>query len=73
MQPEPGEIEQSGGRVVTAGILTVAPEVLGRPLAEPWRRFAAMLVDICVVGLLSLLSTPLLGLGTGTLEHFLFR
>lgn len=67
MQPATGEIEQPTGRVVTAATLTIAPEVMGRPLAEPRRRFAAMMVDICVVGLLSLLSTPLLGLGTGAL------
>lgn len=67
MQPEIGEIEQPTGRFVTAATLTVAPDVLARPLAEPWRRLAAMAVDVCVVGLLSLLSTPLLGLGTGTL------
>lgn len=67
MQPATGEIKQPTGRVVTADTLAIAPEVIGRPLAEPWRRLAAMMVDICVVGLLSLLSTPLLGLGTGAL------
>ncbi|MCW5547888.1 MAG: RDD family protein [Opitutaceae bacterium] len=60
-----GEADVSSGRVVTPAALSVAPGVVGRPLAEPWRRLAAMAVDIGVVGLLSLLSTPLLGLGTG--------
>lgn len=41
--------------------------MLGRPLAEPWRRLAAMVVDVTVVGLLSLLAKPFLALGTGAL------
>jgi hypothetical protein len=71
----PAEIPKSAsaaGRVVTAEALTVATGVLGRPLAEPWRRFAAMVVDLVTVGLLSLLSGPWLGLGTGTMLIVLF-
>lgn len=45
----------------------MAPTVLGRPLAEPWRRAAAMAVDVTIVGLLSLLAKPFLALGTGAL------
>lgn len=56
-----------GGRKVTAETLTVAPAVLGQPLAEPWRRLAAMLVDLVAVGLLSFLAGPFLALGTGAL------
>lgn len=55
------------GRVVTAETLAVAPEVLGRPLAEPWRRLAGMGLDLLVVGALSLLAKPFLGLATGVL------
>ncbi len=55
------------GRMVAPEALAVAPAVLGRPLAEPWRRFAAMAVDVVVVGLLSLLAKPFLALGTGAL------
>lgn len=55
------------GRVVTAETLTVGPAVLGQPLAEPWRRLAAMVVDLVAVGLLSFLSKPFLGIGTGVL------
>ncbi|MCX6945108.1 MAG: RDD family protein [Opitutales bacterium] len=55
------------GRKVTAETLTVAPAVLGQPLAEPWRRLAAMLVDLAAIGVLSFLSRPFLGLGTGLL------
>lgn len=58
--------------VVTAETLTVAPGVLGRPLAEPWRRLAAMVLDLVVVTGLSLLSRPWLGLGTGALLIVLF-
>ncbi|MDB6168679.1 MAG: hypothetical protein JWM88_1543 [Verrucomicrobia bacterium] len=54
-------------RKVTAETLTVVPEVLGRPLAEPWRRLAAMLADLVIVGLLSFLSRPFLALGTGVM------
>lgn len=54
-------------RVVTAEALTVSAEVIGQPLAEPWRRLLAMAVDVGVVGLLSLLSTAFLGLATGIL------
>jgi uncharacterized RDD family membrane protein YckC len=62
----------SAGRVVTAEALTVAPGVLGRPLAGPGQRFAAMVTDLVAVGLLSLLSGPWLGLGTGVMLIVLF-
>ena len=55
------------GRRVSAEPLTVAPAVLGQPLAEPWRRAAAMAVDLVAVALLSFLSKPILALGTGIL------
>ena len=55
------------GRRVSAETLTVAPAVLGQPLAEPWRRAAAMAVDLVAVALLSFLSKPILALGTGIL------
>jgi uncharacterized RDD family membrane protein YckC len=60
------------GRVVTAETLAVAPSILGLPLAEPWRRAAAIILDLAVVGLLSLLSAPWLGLATGLMLVFLF-
>lgn len=62
----------SGGRAVTAEALGAAPVVLGLPLAEPWRRLAAMIVDLAAVGVLSLLSGPWLGLATGTMLIVLF-
>ncbi|MGH7946831.1 MAG: hypothetical protein ACREF9_17780, partial [Opitutaceae bacterium] len=60
------------GHVITAEALAVAPSVLGHPLASPWRRLAAMLVDLAVVGVLSLLSGPWLGLATGAMLVVLF-
>jgi uncharacterized RDD family membrane protein YckC len=59
-------------RVVTADTLVAAPSVLGQPLAEPWRRFAAMVVDLAAIGFLSLLSGPWLGLATGVMLIVLF-
>lgn len=58
---------KSVGRTVTAETLSVSPEVLGRALAEPWRRAGAMAVDLLAVGMLSLLSGPWLALGTGAM------
>jgi uncharacterized RDD family membrane protein YckC len=60
------------GRKVTAETLTVAPGVLGQPLAEPWRRLAAILADLVVVALLSFLARPWLAFGTGLLLLVLF-
>jgi uncharacterized RDD family membrane protein YckC len=62
----------SAGRVVTAETLSAASAVLGLRLANPWQRFAAMVIDLAAVGLLSLLSGPWLGLATGTMLIVLF-
>jgi uncharacterized RDD family membrane protein YckC len=62
--------EARGRRVVES--LGVAPAVLGMPLAEPWRRLAALTVDLAVVAGLSFLSAPWLGLGTGLVLIVLF-
>jgi hypothetical protein len=48
----------SGGRVVTAATLTPAAAVLGQPLAEPWRRLAAIAFDLLLVAALSILARP---------------
>ncbi len=50
-------------RVVTPEPLNVAPDLVGRPLAPPARRAAAMALDLGVVALLSSLSNLWLGLG----------
>lgn len=57
----------AAGRLVSADTLAVAPDLLGRTLAEPWRRLAAIIADILIISLLSLLSAPWLGLATGAL------
>jgi len=67
----PETTEKPAERRVIADTLAVAPEVLNLPLAEPWRRLAAIAVDVIVVALLSLLSTPVLGLATGVLVMLL--
>ena len=59
-------------RAVRADTLVVAPNVVDLPLAEPWRRLTAMVVDLAAVALLSLLSGTILGLATGALLIVLF-
>lgn len=56
---------ESGGRKVRTETLAVAPEIVGLSLAEPWRRLAAMIVDLAVIAALSLLTAPFLGLALG--------
>lgn len=58
---------ENGGRKVRTETLAVAPEIVGMTLAEPWRRAAAMLVDLLLIGLLSLLAKPFLGIAVGVL------
>ena len=57
----------SSGRKVRTGTLAVAPEIVGLNLAEPWRRLAAMILDLIIIGFLSLLSGPFLGIVAGVL------
>ena len=47
---------------ITPDALHVAPELLGLPLARPWRRGVAMLVDLCVVGILANAPSVLFGI-----------
>jgi hypothetical protein len=56
-----------GGRQVRTETLAVAPEIVGLALAEPWKRAAAMMIDLCMIGLLSLLAKPFLGIAVGVL------
>jgi len=53
------------GRQVRTDTLAVAPEILGLTLAEPWRRLAAMIVDLLAIALLSQLAGPFLGIAMG--------
>ena len=47
--------------IVTPDAFSVTPELLGTPLAEPWRRFAALMVDLVLIGFLQLLGWRVLG------------
>ena len=60
------------GRVVTADTLVVAASVVDQPLAEPWRRLVAMVIDLLAVSALSVLSGPWLGIATGSMLLVLF-
>lgn len=59
-------------RGVDAGPMAVAPEVIGQPVAEPWRRLAGIALDLALIGLLSQLSRPWLSLATGAMLLVLF-
>lgn len=48
--------------IVTPYAFSVHPDLLGRPLANPWQRLGAILVDLVVIGLIYLFLT-LSGLG----------
>ena len=65
MTQETAEQVESGGRKVRTETLAVAPEIVGLTLAEPWRRLAAMIVDLAAIAALSLLTAPFLGLALG--------
>ncbi|MFM1851540.1 MAG: hypothetical protein RIS54_1224 [Verrucomicrobiota bacterium] len=67
MADEPAVQTRTSGRKVRADTLAVSPEVVGQTLAEPWRRLAAMIVDLLAIGALSLLSGPFLGIAIGVL------
>ncbi len=56
--------------IVTPDAFSVSPELLGTPLAQPWRRFTALMVDLVLVGFLQLLGWRVLG---GLVALTLFR
>lgn len=58
---------KSGNGVVSPHSLTLSQAVIGRTLAAPWKRLVAILLDMAIVALLSLLSGPWLGLATGAM------
>lgn len=72
MAEEKAVVPAKAGRSVLAESLVVAPSVVGLPLAPPLRRLLAMAVDLTAVALLSMLSGPWLGLGTGIMLILLF-
>ncbi len=52
-------------RLVNAELLTLDPRLRESVLAAPWQRAAAMAIDLVLIGMLSLLAGPVLGLLTG--------
>jgi len=52
-------------RIVDPGLLQLDPNLLNTPLAAWWQRAGGMVVDLALIGLLSLLANPVLGLLTG--------
>lgn len=57
--------------IVTPDAFTVAPELLGTPLAGPWRRFWAMMVDLLVIAVLAGVGGSVLFAGAAA--WFFFR
>lgn len=47
--------------IVTPDAFSVTPALLGTPLAEPWRRLIALLLDLVLIGFLQLLGWRVLG------------
>ncbi len=60
---------QDPREIITPDAFSVARELLGLPLANPWRRAAAILIDLALIGLLANAKGVLLALAGGT---FLF-
>lgn len=58
-------------RWITPEELNVAPALLGRPLARPWRRLLAMGADLATIGIVSSLSNAwlLAACALGVYEH----
>ena len=56
-----GPITGDPRSIVTPDAFSVTPELLGTPLAEPWRRFVALLLDLVLIGFLQLLGWRILG------------
>lgn len=67
-EPEPKppvEAPKSTGRIVNPEVLQLDRRLLNLALAAPWQRAGAMGADLIVIGALSLLAGPVLGLLTG--------
>ncbi|MDP2470747.1 MAG: RDD family protein [Candidatus Palauibacterales bacterium] len=61
--------ERDPREIITPDAFSVAPELLGLPLAHPWRRAVAILIDLFLIALLANAKSFLLALAAGT---FLF-
>ena len=61
-----GSVKRKGrARIVDPGLLQLDPRLLNTPLAAWWQRAGGMAVDLVLIGALSLLANPVLGLLTG--------
>lgn len=56
-----GPITGDPRSIVTPDAFSVTPDLLGTPLAEPWRRLVALLLDLVLIGFLQLLGWRILG------------
>lgn len=45
--------------IITPEAFEIAPALLGTPLARPWRRLAALLIDLAVIGILTAVTSGL--------------
>lgn len=59
--------------IVTPDAFQVAPELLGLPLASPWRRLVALLVDLLLIAILSQLGGTALALAAAVFFIVLAR
>lgn len=57
--------------IVTPYAFSVHPDLLGRPLATPWQRLAAIGVDLIVISLLSQIGAGTLAIASGLLLFWL--
>jgi len=53
--------------IVTPYAFSVHPDLLGRPLATPWQRLGAILVDLVIIGFISQIGLAPLAIGSAAL------
>lgn len=63
--PAPRSKRKARARIVDPGLLQLDPRLLNTPLAAWWQRAGGIVVDLVLIGALSLLANPVLGLLTG--------
>ena len=57
--------------IVTPYAFAVHPDLLGRPLATPWQRFGAIVLDLIVIGFLSQVGVAPLAIASTVLLFWL--
>jgi hypothetical protein len=65
------ETAQDPRRTITPDAFSVAPGLLGIPLAHPWRRLVAILIDLILIGLLANVRAVFFALAAGTFFFWL--